>query len=329
MVGCALPDDGADPVDGTTNDDPAPECIDLDGCLEQETEPAEGDERVVDDTMIEEDTTADPRTGDGKTAAAVQWLMDADVRKRPPQGIWKIGARYLVTQDSDGNNDDDEFRLYLRAADGDHIRGWEKPYGSHGQTVFVERRADNDFNFYTSSKSTLGVVRFRLGADLKTLSGSGHVITPKGPEGGTAKGVVAFDRDADIAAVCGYTSPSTPGNEARRIRFYAMGDYLDGVLTKVARPVVFEAGHLGSLQGCGVHDGKAYMLLGNDDPGRRKWIYRVNIATGAVKRREITVDKQGADKYEPETLYAQNGEIIFGIYKGKNTDSRFYRMDPF
>jgi hypothetical protein len=286
----------------------------------QDDEPVTNVIDADDPAIVQEEAqhNANPADADSAQPVKVASLRGIDLRDTP-QGVWKLSeTRYFIAQDTDGGDDHKTMRFYLVKPSGDVVHKWDVNYGSHGQSLFMIKRATH-YEVYTTSKAGLGVARFRLSLDLATLKFTGAVTEPVNAKGKTAGyGTIAFDQARDAVAVCGYARGTAPGLEGFSVKFFDMSDYLDGKLTVIAPRVVFQSkiGAIGPVQGCGIHDGKAYVLLGDGEHfQQRKFMYSVPMDGRPLRRRELTVDKAtSVGQYEPEGLYAQDGELVFGIY---------------
>ncbi len=230
---------------------------------------------------------------------------------RPAQGIWEFGnGQYLVTQDADGGNNHEWIRFSLFDQDGEVIKKWELNYGTHGQSLFVKRRAEG-FIIYTESKNKKGMALFELSADRTELKFLNRVI-PKTEDGKTVEfDAFGVDESSDTIIVA-------DGGTKKSVRYFKFSDFTAGLLTPLSKPIVIQrtkkGKQLGSLQGVGTDNGIGYVLTGDGELDTKKFISRLD-EEGNLVPVEINPDRDKAKFfYEPEGLYVRKGRILFTMY---------------
>ena len=230
---------------------------------------------------------------------------------RPAQGIWEFGnGQYLVTQDADGGKQHEWIRFTLFNQDGEVIKKWELNYGSHGQSLFVKRRA-NGFIIYTESKNRKGMALFEMSADRTEIKFLNRVI-PKTEDGENVEfEAFGVDESSDTIIVA-------HGGSKKVVRYFKFSDFTAGLLTPLGKPIVIQRAkkgkQLGYLQGVGTDNGIGYVLTGDGELTTKKFISRID-ADGNFQPVEIEPDRDKAQFfYEPEGLYVRKGRILFTMY---------------
>lgn len=226
---------------------------------------------------------------------------------RVPQGLWRFGnGQYLMTQDIDGGDDREWVRFNLFDKKGNFIRKWEINYGTHGQSMFVKWE-NGGFTIYTESRNRRGIGIFRLTEERTKLTFVRQVI-PKNSMGRTIEfGAFGVDEAEDVIVLGG-------GQAYKTVQYFKFSDFLNGMLTPLERKIVIQTKDgldLGWLQGVGTYNGIVYVLTGTSDIKSKKYILRID-EEGNMRRISIGPSRGKAlFQYEPESLYVQNGRIMF------------------
>lgn len=229
----------------------------------------------------------------------------------PPQGIWQFGnGQYLITQDIDGRKDSEWVRFNLVAKDGDIIRKWEVPYGTHGQSLFLRKTGDG-FTIYTESRNRKGLAVFHLNAD-KTELTFVKQITPRTADGETVDfEAFGVDEFSDLVLL------AKSGGERKAVQYFRFSDFENGFAKPVSDKIVIETRDglkLGSLQGVGTSNGVGYVLTGDSELRSKKYIFRIGL-DGSLRPISISPGRARAlFTYEPEGLFVQRGKVMFSMY---------------
>jgi hypothetical protein len=230
---------------------------------------------------------------------------------RPAQGIWQFGnGQYLVTQDVDGRAEHEWVRFNLFDEGGGLIRKWELNYGTHGQSLFVDKHKGG-YRIYTESANRKGFAVFDMNEDRTALQFS-HRVTPRDGNGKTIEfHAFGVDEARDTIIVADSGSRKT-------VQYFVFSDFVDGKLTPASNEIhIKKPGKnqgLGWLQGVGTENGIGYVLTGNSELDSKKFISRVG-KDGNLTQVEIEPDRDRANyHYEPEGLYVQNGRLLFTMY---------------
>jgi len=104
------------------------------------------------------------------------------------------------------------------------------------------------------------------------------------------------------------------GGANKNVHYFKFSDFLNGMLTPLERKVVIQTKDgldLGWLQGVGTYNGIVYVLTGTSAIKGKKYILRID-EEGNMRRISIGPSRGKATfQYEPESLYVQNGRIMF------------------
>lgn len=259
------------------------------------------------------------------------------------QGIWKFQNKkiFLISEDVDGREMHTFIRFHLVDETGKRL--WSKDIlgaGTHAQSIYVKYKGGNEYDVFTENATRDGISHFTLNIE-KNYSKTDMIFNgdfkPKIKQGQIYKPirfhVFAVNPRSNLLVTGQLSSKGFLLQRFDSTQFFnsqILNDERISIAIPKFEPFLFT--NINSLQGVGLSKSKAFILTGKKEAGiASKVLYVANFKTKSLEQPIlIKEDDYNEDlKSEPEGLYVQANQIIFGIQSGgrKNRKFKLYSLD--